>query len=93
MASSNDFGLPSHEDSGNSDISNVEFALENNNSPQNNATTLKRICDKYKDSSKDVHTLEGYARTHFTTGNSNKDKWGKNGQAACVWSHQMVSDG
>ncbi|CAB4023868.1 unconventional myosin-VIIb, partial [Paramuricea clavata] len=88
MGSSNDFGLPSRTNSGVSDICNVEFALENNNSPQNNETTLKRICETYKDSSKDVHTLEEYSKRNFTPGNSSKDKWRKNGQPACIWSHQ-----
>lgn len=90
--SSNDFGLPSRGDSGASDMCNVEFALplENNNSSQNIETTLKRICEPYKDSSRDVHTLKEFARMNITTGNSNIEKWKKNGQTVYIWSHQTV---
>ena len=93
FGSSNDFGLPPRNDSGSnaSDICNVEYALENNNSPENNETTLKRICETYKDSSRDVHTLEGYARIHFTPVNSNMEEWKKNEQSTCIWSYQTVN--
>jgi hypothetical protein len=36
--------------------------------------------------------LEEYSKRNFTPGNSSKDKWRKNGQPACIWSHQTVSD-
>ncbi|XP_028401436.1 unconventional myosin-VIIa-like isoform X2 [Dendronephthya gigantea] len=87
VGSSNDFGLPSRSDSGASDMCNVEFALENNNSSQNVETTLKQICEPYKDSSRDVHTLEEFARMNFTTGNSNTEL-NEYDQPVYIWSHQ-----
>ena len=65
FSSSNDFGLPSPEESGSDQSCNVEYATDNNNSSENNETTLKKICETFKDGSADVHTLEEYARTNF----------------------------
>lgn len=85
--SSNEFGLPSRKGSCFSDVSNVEFTVENKNSPQNNATTLNRICESYKDTYKDTHTLEDYASMNFTHGNYESKT---NGQSVCTWAHQTV---